>query len=60
MVVVELQTADGAAVASLAVPPFNEGPAVLIWGGRVFQRHQGRIYREVFAYWAPAGAEVVT
>ncbi len=58
MVEVELQTADGAAVAKLQVPPFAEGPAVIVWGDRVFQRHRGRVYREVFAYWAPASAAV--
>lgn len=59
---IRLETRDGSLVHESRIPPFNEAPAVIGWGDRVFESvlripdaeydpEDGvEIYREIFAY----------
>ncbi len=62
MVKIQLETADGGFVTDGLMPPFNEDPAVIIWGTRVFRRWadvRGKlIYRECFAWFLAPEATV--
>lgn len=51
---IRLETNDGGLVHETEIPPFNEAPAVILWGIRVFDEFEEdgdtKVYREVFAY----------
>ena len=52
---IRLETASGEYVCTGEIPPFNEWPAVVLWGTRIFQlvttqdREDAPVYRECFS-----------
>jgi hypothetical protein len=62
---VRLETADGAFVVELKIPPFDPTPSIICWGSRFFRRVLDpdrpewlRLYREGFCWVAPPGCEI--
>lgn len=45
---IRLETERGDYVITGIIPPFDVLPEVVLWGERVFRRHDGTTYREAF------------